>query len=71
MIRFAATLEKRSEHPLGTAIVDYAEFQKISLSENIDSFRNFEGRGVTAVIDGKPAAVGNLALYEKYFGRNC
>ncbi len=64
MIRFAATLEKRSEHPLGTAIVDYAEFQKISLSENIDSFRNFEGRGVTAVIDGKPAAVGNLAFME-------
>ena len=62
MIRFAATLEKRSEHPLGTAIVDYAEFQKISLSENIDSFRNFEGRGVSAVIDGKPAAVGNLAF---------
>ena len=64
MIRLAAALEKKSEHPLGTAIVDYAEFQKISLSGNVDSFRNFEGRGVTAVIDGKPVAVGNLAFME-------
>ena len=64
MIRLAATLEKRSEHPLGTAIIDYAEFQKILVSENIDSFQNFEGRGVTASIDGKSAAVGNLALME-------
>ncbi len=64
MIRLAATLEKRSEHPLGAAIVDYAEIQKISMSENIDSFQNFEGRGVTASIDGKRVAVGNLALME-------
>src|SRR5208283_3511459 len=64
MIRLAAALEKKSEHPLGTAIVDYAEFQKLSLSGNVDSFRNFEGRGVTAVIDGKPVAVGNLAFME-------
>jgi Cu+-exporting ATPase len=64
MIRLAATLEKRSEHPLGTAIVDYAEFQKISTSDNVDSFQNFEGRGVTAAIDGKTVAVGNLALME-------
>ena len=41
-----------------------AEFQKILVSENIDSFQNFEGRGVTASIDGKTVAVGNLALME-------
>ena len=64
MIRLAATLEKRSEHPLGQAIVDYAEIEKIPTSERIESFQNFEGRGVTAAIDGKPVAVGNLALME-------
>ena len=67
MIRLAATLEKRSEHPLGTAIVDYAEIQKISLSENIDSFRNFEGRGVTAVYRWKACSGRKSCPYGKYF----
>jgi len=64
MIRLAAALEKRSEHPLGAAVVDYAVIQKISAGERIESFRNFEGWGVTAVVEGKPAAIGNRALME-------
>jgi Cu+-exporting ATPase len=64
MVRIAVSLEKRSEHPLGQAVADYAVNQKIPPSESIDSFRNFEGKGVTALVEGKHAAVGNLALME-------
>ena len=42
------------------------KFKIIAMSENVDSFRNFEGRGVTAFIDGKSVAVGNLALMEEH-----
>ncbi len=65
VVTIAASLEKRSEHPLGRAVVDYAEAQKIAPCPSIDSFRNFEGLGITAVVEGKPAAVGNLALMAK------
>jgi len=64
MLRLATSLEKRSEHPLGLSVVNYAVNQKITASESIESFRNFEGRGVTALVEGKAAAVGNLALME-------
>ncbi len=66
MIRLAAAVEKRSEHPLGKAIVDYAEFQDIAMSESVESFRNFEGRGVTALIHGTSVSAGNLALMREH-----
>ncbi|MGA7161406.1 MAG: heavy metal translocating P-type ATPase [Bacteroidota bacterium] len=65
MIRLAAAIEKRSEHPLGKAIVDYAGIQNSGMSESVESFRNFEGRGITGLIDGKSVAVGNLRFMEE------
>jgi len=64
LIGHAAALEKKSEHPLGAAIVGFAEMQNISIGEDIHSFRNTEGKGVTAVVGGKDMAVGNRAQME-------
>jgi len=64
MVRIAASLEKRSEHSLSLAVIEYAVSQNIKPNESIESFFNVEGKGVTALIEGKHAAVGNLALME-------
>ena len=58
MVTAAASLEARSEHPLARAIVESA--QNLSLSQEIGSFRNFEGMGVSGEVDGVQVRVGKL-----------
>ncbi len=68
VLNFMYQLNKNSEHPLGEAIVDYALRQMPSLQESrpqVDEFEAVSGMGVQAGIDGKKAALGNLALMEK------
>ncbi len=57
----AASLEKRSEHPLADAIVSYAGAQSLPLSELTD-FSAIPGQGICGVIDGRPYYAGNLKL---------
>jgi Cu+-exporting ATPase len=61
VIKFAASLERGSEHPLSEAIVGYAEKQGIELSSAQD-FESITGKGVTGTVDGRPTAIGNAAL---------
>ncbi len=61
LLRLAASVEQRSEHPLGSAIVRYARSKNIALAEP-ESFLSLTGRGVTAVVVGKSIAIGNSAL---------
>lgn len=56
-----AGVEKASEHPLGKAVVTYAEQNGIEISEPSD-FCSLVGRGVTATVDGIKVAVGNKLL---------
>jgi heavy metal translocating P-type ATPase len=60
LIQVAASAEHSSEHPLGRAIVRYAELHNIPVSES-DDFRYQVGRGVVAQLGGKRIAVGNRA----------
>lgn len=60
-----ASLEKKSEHPFGQAIVEYAMRQKIDFDE-AESFQSFPGSGATAVVDGDAVAIGNEALMTEY-----
>ncbi|HTR81257.1 MAG TPA: heavy metal translocating P-type ATPase [Bacteroidota bacterium] len=62
----SASLESRSEHPLGRAVVEYARAEKIPLLERVDSFENFEGRGVAGMVDDTTVLAGNLNFIEKY-----
>ncbi len=66
LLRLVASVEKKSEHPLGTAIVDYAEKQNIVLKHDIASFQNFAGRGVHAVVENRAIAAGNLSLMKEF-----
>jgi len=60
-LRLAAAAERRSEHPLGRAVVDYAAGRKIAVPETQD-FRSVTGRGVWARVDGHDVLVGNGAF---------
>jgi Cu+-exporting ATPase len=61
ILRLAASLERASEHPLGTAIVAKANELKLSLSEPAN-FQSVPGQGVRGTVEEKSVAVGNSAL---------
>jgi Cu+-exporting ATPase len=60
LLQLAAAAEKRSEHPLGEAIVLEAEHRGIPLPP-ASGFESRTGKGVAATVDGFTVAVGNRA----------
>jgi heavy metal translocating P-type ATPase len=60
LLQAAASAEHGSEHPLGRAIVRYAEQKNFPISESSD-FRSQVGRGIVAQVQGERVAVGNRA----------
>jgi Cu+-exporting ATPase len=62
LVRFAASLERGSEHPLAAAIVGGAEERKIPLVDDVDSFESVTGKGVKGSVGGRTVALGNIAL---------
>jgi len=62
LLRLAASVERRSEHPLASAIVEAA--QGLRLVEP-QGFQAILGRGVSATIDGRQVLLGNLALMQE------
>jgi Cu+-exporting ATPase len=57
LVRVAASLENRSEHPLAQAIVNAAAARGIPLTEPT-AFDSPVGKGVVGVVDGKAVALG-------------
>ncbi|MCK5908693.1 MAG: copper-translocating P-type ATPase, partial [Caulobacter sp.] len=64
VLRLAASLETRSEHPLARAIVDGASEREIQLSD-VDGFESVTGKGVMGQVEQQDVALGNLALMEQ------
>ncbi|MGH7526915.1 MAG: heavy metal translocating P-type ATPase [Gemmatimonadales bacterium] len=64
LLQIAASLERRSEHPLGDAIIAEAERRGVALGDP-DGFESHTGRGVTGTVDGRRAAIGNRGLLEE------
>jgi Cu+-exporting ATPase len=62
LLRVAASLERASEHPLASAILTAAGEAKLSL-EDPREFRSLAGRGITGVVGGREAALGNSQLF--------
>ncbi|MGD0337272.1 MAG: heavy metal translocating P-type ATPase [Bacteroidota bacterium] len=65
LLQLAASVEQRSEHPLGESIVNHAHNNKIAFLEP-ESFFSITGEGVTAVVAGKSVAVGNLTFMNNW-----
>lgn len=61
LLQLAASAEKNSEHPLGEAIVETANKQKLKLLP-INSFNAIAGQGIECEIDGANILLGNKAL---------
>ncbi len=61
LISVLASLEKKSEHPIAHAIVNYAQEKNIAVSE-VSSFESIQGKGLKGSIDGKEYFVGNVKL---------
>jgi len=57
----AASLERHSEHPVGTAIVRAAGERDIQF-EPVSDFQSHTGSGVTGMVGGRKVAVGNAQM---------
>ena len=64
LLRLAASIERGSEHPLATAIVNGAKEKNLKLSE-AQQFQSLTGKGVAGKIDGHDVALGNTKLLEQ------
>jgi len=63
ILRLVASVEKRSEHPLGEAITAEANARNLPLSEP-QNFSAIAGQGVLAEVDGDQIMIGNRLLLE-------
>ncbi|MDO8630900.1 MAG: HAD-IC family P-type ATPase, partial [Phycisphaerales bacterium] len=63
VVRIAATIESRSEHPLAEAILAYARERGASLSK-VTYFEALPGKGARAVVDGKLYYIGNQRILD-------
>ena len=61
VLRLAASLERRSEHPVASAVIAGAD-QRAAVPGAVEEFRSVTGYGVTGVVDGHAVAVGTSAL---------
>ena len=57
LMRYAASAERGSEHPIGKALARYAAARGLSLTEPSD-FRSSPGHGVSCTVDGTRVLVG-------------
>jgi heavy metal translocating P-type ATPase len=64
LLRFAASVESVSEHPLAAAIVRGAAERKLALGE-VQSFHSITGKGVQGVVDGHTILAGTAGLMEE------
>lgn len=61
LTRLAATIEQRSEHPLGRAVLRHALGKDIRPGE-LESFSAIPGRGVSAAVQGREVFSGTMQL---------
>ncbi len=61
LLRLAAALEAKSEHPLARAVMEYAAEKGVSAPDGAE-FSALPGHGVRAVVEGKAALGGNAQL---------
>jgi Cu+-exporting ATPase len=61
ILLLAASVEKRSEHPLGEAIVKGAEDRGLAAAE-VEHFKSVTGKGVRGMVNGREIVLGNRTL---------
>lgn len=61
-VSIVASLEKKSEHPIAHAIVNYAEVQGLP-SDEVSGFEGIQGKGIRGTVKGVEYYVGNVKLF--------
>jgi P-type Cu+ transporter len=61
LVSILASLEKKSEHPIAHAIVNYAQEKKLGIDE-VSNFEGIQGKGLRGSIKGTEYFVGNTKL---------
>ena len=61
LLRYAASVEQNSEHPLAHAIVQGAKDRKLSVP-TVEQFDSVTGGGVLGTVDGKSVLIGKRSL---------
>jgi Cu+-exporting ATPase len=64
VLRRAAAAEKGSEHPLGRAVVQYAQARDLEIPSASD-FEAVRGKGIRATVDGRRVVIGTRRLMEE------
>ncbi len=64
LLRWAASAERGSEHPLGEAIVRAAQERGLGLTEP-EAFNAVPGHGIEATVEGRRVLLGNRKLMER------
>jgi Cu+-exporting ATPase len=67
VLRLAASLEHRSEHPVASAVVAGAEHRQLMLSQ-VQDFRSLTGHGVSGLVEQHRVAVGTSRLLREHLG---
>ncbi|TAN57653.1 copper-translocating P-type ATPase [Patescibacteria group bacterium] len=63
LISLAASVEKRSEHPLASAIVEHAKQKNIPIFE-VSEFKSISGQGIQGRVDGDIIQIGRQSFLE-------
>lgn len=64
-ISVLASLEKKSEHPIAHAIVNYAQEKNITIS-TVSNFEGIQGKGLKGSVNGTEYFVGNAKLVSDF-----
>jgi len=62
-LKYIASLEKNSNHPIAKAILNKAREMDLKMFD-VDEFENLSGKGIYGSVDGDDVLVGNLTLLE-------
>jgi len=65
VLRYAAALEQRSEHPIAEAILARAEADAGGDVPSVEAFESITGKGIRADVDGETYYAGKPALFEE------
>ena len=65
ILALAASLERSSEHPLASAIVNGAQ-KKTLLLQPVDNFHSITGKGITGSVGGQSLLLGNDKIFSEH-----
>ena len=62
VLKLIAAAEAKSSHPLSLAVIEETKKRKLKIPTKIEEFKNLEGHGVEATVEGNHVLVGTIRL---------